>query len=67
MSTTASTGLYGPAFAEPQLPESSLSPANRLRASLIGLALGIALAALAAIAGLLFTAAVFNYSVGELI
>jgi hypothetical protein len=67
MSTVAYAGQLAAVSPEAPSAETALTPGDRLRHSLIGLAIGIALFALAALAGLLFTAALFNYSVGALI
>jgi hypothetical protein len=67
VSTVAYTGHLAAIVAEPQSAETALTPTDRARHSLRGLAFGIALFAIAALAGVFFTAAVFNYAVGALI
>jgi hypothetical protein len=65
--SAAATNLLHLASAELPASETALSPAERFQSYLRGIAVAIVLVVTVAIAGLFLSAALFHYSVGELI
>lgn len=66
MSTTASTSLYGPMLSEPPAAETSLNPAVRFRASLLGLAIALLALAATTVVGLLVVTGPFHTALGSI-